>query len=780
MPQPTVFVSYSHRDEEEKEKLVAHLGVLPNVDLWRDDRIGAGGDWKQEITQAMDRASVAILLITVNFLNSGFIQGKEVPRLLERRASEGLTVFPVIAKACTWKKVPWLSKMNVKPKNGTPVWRSGGIHVDEDLAAIAEEVADIIEVEEEKRQEAIEEHLNAARTALEEGAFSKANHLLDAILDEKGLDPGNPEAQRLQSEVDRQEKLSTLHRKLARLKTPAKIVELSEQILKLEPGDQDAQAAKAEAERQLDIAKYRKEATEAFRRAEYEGAIAAWEKLLDLQPKDEAAKVGLEEAEKQQDIRDESARARSLAKDGNHQAALDAWKRVLEVEPDHVEAQEGAEEAQRQLDMQAHRQGAKAAFAKRQYDEAIALWNKLVELEPDNEEAAESIVRTQNLLELQEHLRELEKAAAAGKDEEAVKEWKRISPLLAEDVLKKLNAAIQRRKGQISNLESEKQGLLRELEAKDRAIGEFKEAEENAARQAQADQINALEAQLKKAQDELKNLRSPKRTKKLPSGLVRRDGKIFSEVGSAEMVLIPAGKFQMGSNNGRDNEKPVHPVSLDAFYMDVYPVTVGQYRQFIKATGHRSPNWKKVTEYAPNDDHPIIYVSWHDAMTYCKWAGKILPTEAQWEYAARGGLEGKKYPWGDPIPDGTQCNFADRNTDFPWSDKNVDDGYQYTAPVGKYPPNGYGLYDMAGNVWEWCMDEWDENFYETSPKANPVAGGIITFDNDNFTTVKNPRVLRGGSWSDGDSFLRVAARFGLVPPDTSKLLGFRCARTVTP
>ena len=423
MPQPTVFVSYSHRDEEEKEELVAHLGVLPNVDLWRDDRIGAGGDWEQEITEAMDRASVAILLITANFLNSGFIKRKEVPRLLEHRASEGLTVFPVIAKACAWEEVPWLTKMNVKPKNGTPVWRASGIHVNEDLAAITKEVAAIIR--EQERQAAIEEHLNAARTALEEGAFSKANHLLDAILEEKGLDPGNPEAQRLRSEVERQEKLSTLHRRsaeatdaariveinkeverqeklstlhrrLARLKTPAKIVELSEQILKLEPGDQDAQSAKAEAQRQLDIAKYRKEATKAFRKAEYEGAIAAWERLLDLEPEDEAAKAGLEEAEKQQDIRDESAIARSVAKDGDHQAALDAWKRVLEVEPDHVEAQEGAEDAQRQLDIRGHRQGAKGAFAKREYDKAIALWNKLLELEPDDKEAKAGIARIQD------------------------------------------------------------------------------------------------------------------------------------------------------------------------------------------------------------------------------------------------------------------------------------------------------------------------------------------------------------------------------------------------
>ncbi len=147
MNQPTVFVSYSHEDEEEKDRLLSHLGVVQTaglIDVWNDDRLGAGADWKKEIREAMAQARVAILLISANFLTSDFILGEEVPALLKRRKREGLTVFPVIAKACAWKVHDWLTKMNVRPKNGTPVWRDAGIHVDEDLAAIAEEVAAIV------------------------------------------------------------------------------------------------------------------------------------------------------------------------------------------------------------------------------------------------------------------------------------------------------------------------------------------------------------------------------------------------------------------------------------------------------------------------------------------------------------------------------------------------------------------------------------------------------------------------------------------------------------
>ena len=246
----------------------------------------------------------------------------------------------------------------------------------------------------------------------------------------------------------------------------------------------------------------------------------------------------------------------------------------------------------------------------------------------------------------------------------------------------------------------------------------------------------------------------------------------------AKMVLIPAGEFLMGSNDGDPDEKPVHTVYVEAFYMDVYEVTNAQYKKFVDA----NPQWGKdhiprlyhygnyLNHWTGNSyprgkgDHPVVYVSWYGAMAYAEWAGKRLPTEAEWEKAARGGLVGKKYPWGDSPPDSSKANYDD----------NVGD----TTPVGSYPPNGCGLYNMGGNVWEWCLDAYDENFYQNSPRRNPIAGAdsIVNVIN-NFTNVKNSRVVRGGSWGSGPKSLRVANRSWLGPSYSINSYGFRCART---
>ena len=148
MTDPTVFVSYSHKDEAEKDRVLTHLHVLQQaglIDVWSDDRIGAGTDCQLEIEQAISRAKVAVLLVTASFLSSQFILEQEVPALLQRRQREGLVVFPVIARACAWRKVNWLARMNVRPKNGRPVWSDAGGHVDEDLSAIAEEIAEAVQ-----------------------------------------------------------------------------------------------------------------------------------------------------------------------------------------------------------------------------------------------------------------------------------------------------------------------------------------------------------------------------------------------------------------------------------------------------------------------------------------------------------------------------------------------------------------------------------------------------------------------------------------------------------
>ena len=218
----------------------------------------------------------------------------------------------------------------------------------------------------------------------------------------------------------------------------------------------------------------------------------------------------------------------------------------------------------------------------------------------------------------------------------------------------------------------------------------------------------------------------------------KKDGK--------EMVLIPAGPFEMGDSKNEPEEwmkrsRPVHTVQLDAFYMDVHEVTVGQFREFVDQSGYKyGSNWDEVARFSPSDDHPMIYVSWHDAVAYCQWAGKRLPTEAEWEYAARGGLIGKRYPWGDEIIH-DDANYRGTGGKDQWDET--------TAPVGSFRPNGYGLHDMAGNVWEWCADWYDSDYYSKSPLRNPQG-----------PSSGSTRVLRGGSWFNNfTSDLRVANRF---------------------
>ena len=272
------------------------------------------------------------------------------------------------------------------------------------------------------------------------------------------------------------------------------------------------------------------------------------------------------------------------------------------------------------------------------------------------------------------------------------------------------------------------------------------------------------------------------------------------------MVLIPAGSFEMGSEEEvtwRDSEqyeRPVHTVHLDAFYMDTYEVTNAQFKAFLDA----NPEWQvdniedrftfasilylwrwplNGNNYpAGRADHPVVNVSWYAAMAYAEWAGKRLPTEAEWEYAARGGLAGKKYPWGDTI------TLADAN--YIEYDENGDSsGIDDTTPVGQYAANGYGLYDMAGNVWEWCLDEWDEDFYaESDNSRNPIAGGqTVQWLRENFRTLATgnwdleiDRAIRGGAWNYDDQRLRVAYRSRGTPAISHSFLGFRCVRPVTP
>ena len=298
------------------------------------------------------------------------------------------------------------------------------------------------------------------------------------------------------------------------------------------------------------------------------------------------------------------------------------------------------------------------------------------------------------------------------------------------------------------------------------------------------------------------------------------------------MVWIPEGSFIMGNNNGINrDETPEHVVALDGYWMDATEVTNAQFKAFVDATGYvtnaegkpelravkgekpkilpeynvpgsicckknlnpkqfdsrigaynwwayvKGANWKH--PQGPGSsikdimDHPVVHVSWLDAVAYCQWAGKQLPTEAQWEYAARGGLEKKEYPWGDiRNPQGKWLNNIWQG-EFPVSN-DVKDGFRFSAPVKSFPPNGYGLYDMSGNVWEWVHDFYRADYYAKSPRKNPT-GPTDSLDPDEPNIIK--RVQRGGSFMCSDSYCvgyRVSARMKAEFDTGAFHQGFRC------
>ncbi|MBN2172276.1 MAG: formylglycine-generating enzyme family protein [Candidatus Krumholzibacteriota bacterium] len=220
-----------------------------------------------------------------------------------------------------------------------------------------------------------------------------------------------------------------------------------------------------------------------------------------------------------------------------------------------------------------------------------------------------------------------------------------------------------------------------------------------------------------------------------------------------DMVLIPAGAFVMGDDDG-DDASPAHRVRLNAFWMDRCEVTCAEYGAFCDATGHSLPVFWGVVEFRCGPDfpeHPVVGVSSGDAMAYAEWVGKRLPTEAEWEYAARGGLAGMPYDRGASV-DSTTANT--------WRA-----GYGGTLPVGSFPPNGYGLHDMTGNVWEWVADWYDPDYYQHSPGDDPPGPDAGRF-----------RVIRGGGWHSGPYCCRVHQRNALPAYWLDFAGGFRCVR----
>ena len=265
------------------------------------------------------------------------------------------------------------------------------------------------------------------------------------------------------------------------------------------------------------------------------------------------------------------------------------------------------------------------------------------------------------------------------------------------------------------------------------------------------------------------------------------------------MVSVPEGSFDMGSNDGIDDEKPMHRVYISKFYLDKCEVTVAQFKQFVDATSYQTEaekdngskiwtngqweirggvNWrfdeKGSLRGSDQFNHPVIHVSWNDAAAYAAWAGKRLPTEAEWEYAARCGIKQYRYSWGNGEPSGHYGgNIRDESAKSKIGGNEIwtgySDGFVFSSPVGSFDPNDFGLYDMTGNVWEWCADRYDRNYYGNSPERDPQGPS-------------NGRhgIYRGGSWNSGRSLIRTTIRGGTFltdPLGRGADLGFRCAKS---
>jgi len=237
------------------------------------------------------------------------------------------------------------------------------------------------------------------------------------------------------------------------------------------------------------------------------------------------------------------------------------------------------------------------------------------------------------------------------------------------------------------------------------------------------------------------------------------------------MEIVPAGKFTMGNDSGDSDEKPAHEVDLDSFWIDQTEVTNAMYQLCVQAKKCNPPSDETYFGKEQYANYPVVYVSWNDASQYCTWAGRRLPTEAEWEKTARG-VNHRVYPWGNEF----SCqkgNFDDETKFDPYvvpGGPNCD-GNEYLSPVGSYSSgkSHYGVLDMAGNVWEWVADWYSDTYYSNSPSMNPMgpASGKL-------------RVLRGGSWSVSVNVVRSSNRYNFDPATSSSDIGFRCAMDATP
>jgi len=501
------------------------------------------------------------------------------------------------------------------------------------------------------------------------------------------------------------------------------------------------QREQEEAQRAARVEDYIAMAEAALKRKDWRTAQSNFQNALDLQPENLTAKTGLQNAhkgeewaEKQQREREvvqlqarieaDVAKADAAMRQADWEIARNYYRKVLDLQPEHTEAQIGLRTALERLELaqlygQAliHQDGGELS-------QTLSLLKRIRLQEAAYRDVPEWIDKLEAIL-----------------DEESKKKPKRWF-----DIFQKLPRRIWYFGGSVSLI------LILVL-----AIWGVNRLFVFLGNPDNFPTATATVAVQSKNEAEAKSPTLPETP--LNSQMAEVGPALFTDDFGVPMALVPAGTFEMGSDHGVDDEKPVHKIRLAAFYIDQYEVMNTRYGACVQAGVCNPPlyaysatrgNYFDIAFYS---GYPVIYVTWSDANTYCNWRGARLPTEAEWEKAARGGLEAQLFPWGNGSPSCLDKKQNGAQFDICGNDTEV---------TGNFAPNGYEIYDMAGNVQEWTAD-----WYDVYPGGDPGSS-------DNFG--EEVRVVRGGSWQDNSYWLGVARRFDLAPDDSNDHVGFRCAR----
>jgi formylglycine-generating enzyme required for sulfatase activity len=736
---PSIFISYSHADEEWKDRVVKQLRVLESeghFDVWEDRQIAVGEDWYPEIEKALTNASVAILLISADFLTSRFIKGEEVPRLLKRRAEEELRVIPLILKPCAWKRISWLKGIQVHPKDGHPL--SGGSDHEIEM-----ELAELVTL--------VDYHLKA---------LPDVSSPLDSLPESNPVNV-HPRyknerirtlSQALEAAYERQETL---------LSTGQDTTAVNQDILSLKRQMREGP--------QLKAGDFLWEGRLKLLEPLGSGGFATIWKGIDRKRHDLVAIKVLHG----QHVEDRSRRERFF-RGARRMAALQhqGIVRVLEDErvDEHyhffvMEFLEGGDFQKAVLDNRIPVDERLTIICKVGEALQFAHEQRIVhrDVKPANivlDEKRRPKLTDFDLVRAQDTTALTRYGGALGTFIYAPPElWS--SPQdadLSADVyglgmtavfaLYGANLPVDVMRdahGFIAKLETSlaiKSVLQRavEWEAKKRftSVAEFCDS------LAEACKLPYPESVVGKIPSQLPQKHQPGLQDKLKDGTA-----------APKMVWLPGGTFRMGEDESPyDDEKPAHEVSVDAFSIGQYPVTFEEYDRFCEVANRKKPNdasWGRGTR-------PAINVSWEDAAAYCEWLSEQtgahyrLLIEAEWEYACRAG-SATRYSFGDD---------ERRLSDYAWYTSNAK---SKTHPVGEKLPNDWQLYDMHGNVWEWVQD-WFGDYskaYQSNP-SGPKQG--------------SDRVIRGGSWRVDAEACRSVYRGNADPGFRDGDLGFRLARRV--